>query len=232
MMDKSKNPRHRVRWRHDPKWVGGVLDSSIVQGPFSVTPCQTLVSRFATFSSPYAAVSVLGQSTKAPCDLALVKDQQRLASGPGFKLFTQPSLRDRSIFATVWTHASHRFGSFVAVGDTTSLLMVWLHLSLPPHSALCTTSLLMVRLHLSLPPHSALCTTSLLMVRLHLSLCTHLRPAQPPAIVRERHRHAHCERRHREVPVHPPELSAKSRWEAQQGTASLPIHPYLGVLIR
>ena len=165
---------------------------SIVQGPFSVTPCQTLISRFATFSSPYAAVSVLGQSTKAPCDLALVKDQQRLASGPGFTLFTQPSLRDRSIFATVWTHASHRFGSFVAVGDTTSLLMVWLH----------------------------------------LSLCTHLRPAQPPAIVRERHRHAHCERRHREVPVHPPELSAKSRWEAQQGTASLPIHPYLGFLIR
>jgi hypothetical protein len=30
------------------------LDSSIVQGPFSVAPCQTL-SRFATFSSLYAA---------------------------------------------------------------------------------------------------------------------------------------------------------------------------------
>jgi hypothetical protein len=30
------------------------LDSSIVQGPFSVAPCQTLVSRFATFLSPYA----------------------------------------------------------------------------------------------------------------------------------------------------------------------------------
>jgi hypothetical protein len=26
---------------------------SIIQGAFSVTPCQTLVSRFATFSSPY-----------------------------------------------------------------------------------------------------------------------------------------------------------------------------------
>jgi hypothetical protein len=29
------------------------LDSSIVQGPFSVAPCQTLISRFATFASPY-----------------------------------------------------------------------------------------------------------------------------------------------------------------------------------
>jgi hypothetical protein len=26
---------------------------SIIQGPFSVAPCQTLISRFATFSSPY-----------------------------------------------------------------------------------------------------------------------------------------------------------------------------------
>jgi hypothetical protein len=26
---------------------------SIIQGPFSVAPCQTLVSRFATFASPY-----------------------------------------------------------------------------------------------------------------------------------------------------------------------------------
>ena len=29
------------------------MDSSIVQEPFSVAPCQTLISRFATFSSPY-----------------------------------------------------------------------------------------------------------------------------------------------------------------------------------
>jgi hypothetical protein len=28
---------------------------SIVQGPVSVAPCQTLISRFATFSSPYPA---------------------------------------------------------------------------------------------------------------------------------------------------------------------------------
>jgi hypothetical protein len=33
----------------------GVRDLSIVQGPFSVAPCQTLGSRFATFASPYAA---------------------------------------------------------------------------------------------------------------------------------------------------------------------------------
>jgi hypothetical protein len=50
-MDKSKTPRHKVRQRHDPKCVGGVLDLSIIQGPFSVAPCQTLISRFATFSS-------------------------------------------------------------------------------------------------------------------------------------------------------------------------------------
>jgi hypothetical protein len=30
------------------------LDSSISQGPFSVAPCQTLISRFATFSSLYS----------------------------------------------------------------------------------------------------------------------------------------------------------------------------------
>jgi hypothetical protein len=28
---------------------------SIFQGPFSVAPCQTLISRFATFASPYVA---------------------------------------------------------------------------------------------------------------------------------------------------------------------------------
>jgi hypothetical protein len=33
------------------------LDSPIIRGPFSAAPCQTLVSRFATFSSPYVAVS-------------------------------------------------------------------------------------------------------------------------------------------------------------------------------
>jgi hypothetical protein len=30
---------------------------SIVQGPFSVAPCQTLISRFATFASPYHGVA-------------------------------------------------------------------------------------------------------------------------------------------------------------------------------
>ena len=29
------------------------MDSSIIQGPFSVAPCHTLISRFATFPSPY-----------------------------------------------------------------------------------------------------------------------------------------------------------------------------------
>jgi hypothetical protein len=31
---------------------------SIIQGPFSVAPCQTLISRFATFSSPYLSVEI------------------------------------------------------------------------------------------------------------------------------------------------------------------------------
>jgi hypothetical protein len=31
------------------------LDSSIIQGPFSIAPCQTLISRFATFSSLYGS---------------------------------------------------------------------------------------------------------------------------------------------------------------------------------
>jgi hypothetical protein len=37
----------------------GVWDSSIVQGPFSVAPCQTLMLRFATFASLYASVSLV-----------------------------------------------------------------------------------------------------------------------------------------------------------------------------
>jgi hypothetical protein len=36
------------------------LDSSIIQGPFSVAPCQTLVSRFATFPSPYCMCVCMG----------------------------------------------------------------------------------------------------------------------------------------------------------------------------
>jgi hypothetical protein len=36
------------------------LDLSIIQGPFSVAPCQTLVSRFATFSSLYTFLRGLG----------------------------------------------------------------------------------------------------------------------------------------------------------------------------
>jgi hypothetical protein len=52
-MDKSKTPRHKVRYRHDPKRLGGVLDSSIVQGPVSVAPCQTRISDSRLFHSPY-----------------------------------------------------------------------------------------------------------------------------------------------------------------------------------
>jgi hypothetical protein len=53
-----KTPRCKVRKRHDPKWVGGVLDLSIIQGAVSVAPWQTRISRFATFSSsPYSGGS-------------------------------------------------------------------------------------------------------------------------------------------------------------------------------
>ena len=49
-MDKSETPRHKgIYIRHDLQSCRKVLDLSIVQGPFSVAPCQTLVSRFATF---------------------------------------------------------------------------------------------------------------------------------------------------------------------------------------
>jgi hypothetical protein len=42
----------------------GVWDLSIIQGPFSVAPCQTLTLRFATFSSTQAT-SDLKQTTEA-----------------------------------------------------------------------------------------------------------------------------------------------------------------------
>jgi hypothetical protein len=45
----------------------------------------------------------------------LVKDTRRLASGPGFELFAQPSPSDRTIFATAWTH--HPTGSIAPPQD-------------------------------------------------------------------------------------------------------------------
>jgi hypothetical protein len=42
MMDKSKTPQHKVRQRRDLQLCRGVLDLSIIQGPFCVAPCQTL----------------------------------------------------------------------------------------------------------------------------------------------------------------------------------------------
>jgi hypothetical protein len=41
------------------------LDSSIIQGPFSVAPCETLVSRFAAFSSPYPSSGATTASVNA-----------------------------------------------------------------------------------------------------------------------------------------------------------------------
>jgi hypothetical protein len=42
------------------------LDLSIIQGPISVAPCQTLVSRFATFASLYLAACALLSSSEKP----------------------------------------------------------------------------------------------------------------------------------------------------------------------
>jgi hypothetical protein len=49
---------------------------SIIQGPFSVAPCQTLISRFATFASPYnfyiactSAAYLLGRGPELVGDL-------------------------------------------------------------------------------------------------------------------------------------------------------------------
>jgi hypothetical protein len=45
------------------------LDSSIIQGPFSVAPCQTLISRFATFSSPCSTTKYSWRRLDEPsCD--------------------------------------------------------------------------------------------------------------------------------------------------------------------
>jgi hypothetical protein len=55
MSIKSKTPpNHLVSCRYLTlcRWV---LDLSIIQGPFSITKCQTLISRFATFASQYDA---------------------------------------------------------------------------------------------------------------------------------------------------------------------------------
>jgi hypothetical protein len=69
------------------------LDLSIVQGPFSVAPCQTLISRFATFSSPYTDrrcalrgecvyVSLSTKSAEPTCEPPVCASAVELVSGP------------------------------------------------------------------------------------------------------------------------------------------------------
>jgi hypothetical protein len=53
MMDQSKTPRHDCRSCRYLTWCRWVLDLSIIQSPFSITKCQILDSRFATFASLY-----------------------------------------------------------------------------------------------------------------------------------------------------------------------------------
>jgi hypothetical protein len=52
-MDKSKIPPSHLGSCRYLTLYRGVLDLSIIQQPFSITKCQTLISRFATFSSLY-----------------------------------------------------------------------------------------------------------------------------------------------------------------------------------
>jgi hypothetical protein len=54
-MDQSKTPRHDCRSCRYLTSRRGVLDLSVIQWPFSITKCQILISRFATFSSLYVA---------------------------------------------------------------------------------------------------------------------------------------------------------------------------------
>jgi hypothetical protein len=57
---------------------GGVLDLSIIQGPFSITKCQTLISRFATFASLYDT----RHTTHTHLDAVRPREQQRGVAGP------------------------------------------------------------------------------------------------------------------------------------------------------
>jgi hypothetical protein len=79
----------------------GVWDLSIIQGPFSVAPCQTLTLRFATCSSrcvragfvqtcertslagstpsvSYGMVTSTGTSKAAPCGVSEMRDERRV----------------------------------------------------------------------------------------------------------------------------------------------------------
>jgi hypothetical protein len=51
MMDESKTPPTHLGSCRYLTLSQGVLDLSIIQEPFSIIKCQTLISRFATFSS-------------------------------------------------------------------------------------------------------------------------------------------------------------------------------------
>jgi hypothetical protein len=51
MMDESKTPPLHLGSCRYLSLCRGVLDLSIVQKPISITKCQTLISRFATFAS-------------------------------------------------------------------------------------------------------------------------------------------------------------------------------------
>jgi hypothetical protein len=81
MMDESKTPPNNLGSCRYQTLCRGVLDLSIIQGPFSITKCQTLVSRFATFSSQYggaAAAAVRGLHARRRAG-----HQDRAAQGAG-----------------------------------------------------------------------------------------------------------------------------------------------------
>ena len=76
-----------------------VWDFSIVQGPFSVAPCQTLVSRFATFASLYG--SYVQRDRPPPEDMFIGE--------PAYRAFIQSTLalRDTTVRVGVVPPAQH-----------------------------------------------------------------------------------------------------------------------------
>jgi hypothetical protein len=55
----------------------GAWDLSIIQGPFSVAPCQTLTLRLATFASPYKSIAELMYPRSLPASFLYIPIRYR-----------------------------------------------------------------------------------------------------------------------------------------------------------
>ena len=83
---------------------------SIIQGPFSVAPCQTLISRFATFASPYHSCMETQQERALPLDAASMYAAQ---------------LETRVVLGSHLTRSSGRSSSPRAVADALAAGLSW-----------------------------------------------------------------------------------------------------------